>query len=260
MSEFVPGLEGVVAFETEIAEPDKEGSSLRYRGVDIEDLVGRVSFGNVWGLLVDNEFNPGLPPAEPFPIPVHSGDVRVDVQSAIAAAVTNPDAEPRTFTVRGEFRHYAGGVADAQRDAGVLEGAGGEGGQMRSNGGDHGGVEFGDDDACEARVPEQLAGAGAISTAEDEGLPRCRVVEGGEVGEALVEHELVRLGGHRIAVQVVEAAEADAVFHGDALERAGHGDRRCVRGEAEGGAGGEGEGERRVFHVKHLLKPGRCRR
>ena len=84
MSEFVPGLEGVVAFETEIAEPDKEGSSLRYRGVDIEDLVGKVSFGNVWGLLVDNEFNPGLPPAEPFPIPVHSGDVRVDVQSAIA--------------------------------------------------------------------------------------------------------------------------------------------------------------------------------
>jgi citrate synthase len=43
-----------------------------------------VSFGNVWGLLVDNEFNPGLPPAEPFPLPVHSGDVRVDVQSALA--------------------------------------------------------------------------------------------------------------------------------------------------------------------------------
>jgi citrate synthase len=39
MSDFVPGLEGVVAFETEIAEPDKEGGSLRYRGVDIEDLV-----------------------------------------------------------------------------------------------------------------------------------------------------------------------------------------------------------------------------
>lgn len=83
MSTFVPGLEGVVAFETEIAEPDRDGSALRYRGVDIEDLVGRVSFGNVWGLLVDNEFNPGLPPAEPYPLPVHSGDVRVDVQSAI---------------------------------------------------------------------------------------------------------------------------------------------------------------------------------
>jgi citrate synthase len=84
MSDFVPGLEGVVAFETEIAEPDKDGGALRYRGVDIEDLVGRVSYGNVWGLLVDGEFGPGLPPAEPFPLPVHSGDVRVDVQSAIA--------------------------------------------------------------------------------------------------------------------------------------------------------------------------------
>jgi citrate synthase len=84
MSDFVPGLEGVVAFETTIAEPDREGGSLRYRGVDIEELVGRVSFGHVWGLLVDNKFAPGLPPAEPYPIPVHSGDIRVDVQSALA--------------------------------------------------------------------------------------------------------------------------------------------------------------------------------
>jgi len=84
MSDFKPGLEGVVAFETEIAEPDKEGSALRYRGVDIEDLIGRVSFANVWALLVDGAFGPGLPPAEPFPVPVHSGDIRVDVQSAVA--------------------------------------------------------------------------------------------------------------------------------------------------------------------------------
>ncbi|KAB8164200.1 citrate synthase [Streptomyces sp. 3MP-14] len=83
-TDFVPGLEGVVAFETEIAEPDRDGGSLRYRGVDIERLVGTVSFGQVWGLLVDGAFEPGLPPAEPFPIPVHSGDVRVDVQSALA--------------------------------------------------------------------------------------------------------------------------------------------------------------------------------
>jgi citrate synthase len=84
MSDFIPGLEGVVAFETEIAEPDKEGGSLRYRGVNIEELVGHVTYGHVWGLLVDNAFAPGLPPAEPFPIPVHSGDIRVDVQSALA--------------------------------------------------------------------------------------------------------------------------------------------------------------------------------
>ncbi|HEX6194379.1 MAG TPA: citrate synthase 2 [Jiangellaceae bacterium] len=84
MTEVHHGLEGVVAFDTKIAEPDKEGSALRYRGVDIDDLVGRVPFENVWGLLVDGAFKPGLPPAEPFPIPVHSGDVRVDVQSALS--------------------------------------------------------------------------------------------------------------------------------------------------------------------------------
>ncbi|HET6945054.1 MAG TPA: citrate/2-methylcitrate synthase, partial [Gaiellaceae bacterium] len=49
MTEFSPGLAGVVAFETEIAEPDKEGGELRYRGVNIEELVGRVPFEQVWG-------------------------------------------------------------------------------------------------------------------------------------------------------------------------------------------------------------------
>ncbi|MDQ6937561.1 MAG: citrate synthase 2 [Actinomycetota bacterium] len=83
-SDYSPGLEGVIAFETEIAEPDKDGGALRYRGVDIEDLAGHVTFGNVWALLVDGKFGPGLPPAEPFPIPVHTGDVRVDVQAALA--------------------------------------------------------------------------------------------------------------------------------------------------------------------------------
>lgn len=73
-----------MAFESKIAEPDKEGSALRYRGVDIDDLVGRVPFEKIWGLLVDGSYEPGLPPAEPFPIPVHSGDIRADVQSAIA--------------------------------------------------------------------------------------------------------------------------------------------------------------------------------
>ena len=53
MSEVQSGLEGVVAFATEIAEPDQEGGALRYRGVDIEELVGRMPFEQVWGLLVD---------------------------------------------------------------------------------------------------------------------------------------------------------------------------------------------------------------
>jgi citrate synthase len=84
VGDFKPGLEGVVAFETVIAEPDREGSALRYRGVDVDELVGRVPYEKVWGLLVDGKFDPGLPPAEPFPVPVHSGDIRVDVQSALA--------------------------------------------------------------------------------------------------------------------------------------------------------------------------------
>ena len=42
VADFKPGLEGVVAVETEIAEPDREGGALRYRGVDIEELVGHV--------------------------------------------------------------------------------------------------------------------------------------------------------------------------------------------------------------------------
>jgi citrate synthase len=83
-AEVQSGLEGVVAFATEIAEPDKEGGSLRYRGVDIDDLVGKVPFEKVWGLLVDGAFDPGMPPAIPYPIPLRTGSTRVDVQAALA--------------------------------------------------------------------------------------------------------------------------------------------------------------------------------
>ncbi|UGS39155.1 citrate synthase 2 [Capillimicrobium parvum] len=83
-TEVQSGLEGVVAFATEIAEPDKAGGALRYRGVDIEDLVGQVPYEKVWGLLVDGRFEPGLPPAEPWPLTVRSGNARVDVQAALA--------------------------------------------------------------------------------------------------------------------------------------------------------------------------------
>jgi citrate synthase len=83
-SEVRSGLEGVVAFATQIAEPDRAGGALRYRGYDIEDLVGTVPFEHVWGLLVDGEFEPGLQPAGPHALTVRSGDPRVDVQSALA--------------------------------------------------------------------------------------------------------------------------------------------------------------------------------
>jgi citrate synthase len=78
------GLEGVVAFATELAEPDREGSALRYRGIDIEELVGAVPYERVWGLLVDGRLDPGLLPEAPHSLAVRSGDARVDVQAALA--------------------------------------------------------------------------------------------------------------------------------------------------------------------------------
>jgi citrate synthase len=79
------GLEGVLAFATEIAEPDRDGGSLRYRGIDVEALVGTISYASVWGLLVDDQPGRPLRPAPALPLPLRSGDVRVDLQAALAA-------------------------------------------------------------------------------------------------------------------------------------------------------------------------------
>jgi citrate synthase len=84
VSDFKPGLEGVVAFETEIAEPDREGGALRYRGVDIEELVGYRYFEQVWGLLVDESFEPGLPAVEPYDGGGLTGNTPADLQAVTA--------------------------------------------------------------------------------------------------------------------------------------------------------------------------------
>ena len=103
-SEVQSGLEGVVAFATTIAEPDKEGGALRYRGVDIEELVGTVPYEGVWGLLVDGSFDPGLPFAEPHPLTVRSGDPRVDVQAALAMLAPEWGFKPLIDTTDEEAR------------------------------------------------------------------------------------------------------------------------------------------------------------
>ena len=82
--DFKPGLEGVVAVETEIAEPDKEGGVLRYRGVDIAELVGHVPYERVWGLLVDNDLNSVMPDPEPYQPPALTGNAPADLQSETA--------------------------------------------------------------------------------------------------------------------------------------------------------------------------------
>jgi citrate synthase len=84
MNEFRPGLEGVVAIQTEIAEPDREGGALRYRGVDIEELVGHVPYEKVWGLLVDENLEPGMPEPEPYEPKSLTGNAPSDLQSETA--------------------------------------------------------------------------------------------------------------------------------------------------------------------------------
>jgi citrate synthase len=84
MNDFKPGLEGVVAVRTEIAEPDREGGSLRYRGVDIEELVGHVPYEKVWGLLVDDDISVSMPDPEPYEPPALSGNAPADLQSETA--------------------------------------------------------------------------------------------------------------------------------------------------------------------------------
>jgi citrate synthase len=83
-TDFRPGLEGVVAVETEIAEPDREGGSLRYRGVDIEDLVGHVPYENVWGLLVDDDPSSRMPDPEPHEPAGLTGNAPADLQAETA--------------------------------------------------------------------------------------------------------------------------------------------------------------------------------
>ncbi len=83
-AEFKPGLEGVVAVETEIGEPDREGGALRYRGVDIEELVGHVPYEKVWGLLVDESLEPGMPEPEDYEPAGLTGSAPSDAQAEIA--------------------------------------------------------------------------------------------------------------------------------------------------------------------------------
>jgi len=84
MTDFKPGLEGVVAVETEIAEPDREGGALRYRGIDIEELVGHYPYENVWGLLVDNDLSSTMPEPEPYEPARLTSNAPADLQAETA--------------------------------------------------------------------------------------------------------------------------------------------------------------------------------
>src|ERR1700693_5920549 len=114
MNDFKPGLEGVVAFHTEIAEPDREGGALRYRGVDIDELVGSYHYEQVWGLLVDGSFEPGMPDPEPYEPASLTGNAPADLQAETARLssvwelkkLVDIDAD----AVRDDLAPLAGGV------------------------------------------------------------------------------------------------------------------------------------------------------
>lgn len=119
---FRPGLEGVVAFHTEIAEPDRDGGALRYRGVDIEELAGTVAFGDVWALLVDGRFGDGLPPEDIPPRPADTGNVQADTQAALAVLAPSAGFPPLLDTEERQAREQlaracAFGLATVARSA-----------------------------------------------------------------------------------------------------------------------------------------------
>src|SRR6059036_3892960 len=83
-NDFRPWLEGVVAVETEIMEPDREGGTLRYRGVDVEPLIGEYPYENIWGLLVDDDIQSRMPLPEPFEPVGITGHAPADLQAQTA--------------------------------------------------------------------------------------------------------------------------------------------------------------------------------
>ena len=83
-SDFKPGLEGVVAVETDIMEPDREGGTLRYRGIDVEPLIGKYPYENIWGLLVDDDLSSVMPAPEPYEPVGLTGSAPSDLQSQTA--------------------------------------------------------------------------------------------------------------------------------------------------------------------------------
>ncbi|PBC75722.1 citrate synthase [Streptomyces sp. TLI_235] len=73
-----PGLDA-----PDLSIPDLPGFDVV--GPDPAALIGRHTFDEVWGVLVDGRPWPGLGPGEPLTLPMRHGDVRVDTQSALAA-------------------------------------------------------------------------------------------------------------------------------------------------------------------------------
>lgn len=69
-----------------------------YRGVGVDEAILHWNFESVWALLVDGESGSPLPPAEEFPLPIRTGDHRVDMQAALAGLAPVWGFTPLTTT------------------------------------------------------------------------------------------------------------------------------------------------------------------
>lgn len=103
-----PGFVGVTAFTTAICQPSSVGDLLRFRGVDIRDLVGIRPYDDVWRLLVDDD--PGAGPladvggAEVAAAVDGSGTPRVVLLRALLRLGENRDMKPTRGTDAGALR------------------------------------------------------------------------------------------------------------------------------------------------------------
>ena len=57
---------------------------LRYRGIDIEELVGHYPYEQVWGLLVDDDLDSRMPDPEPYEPAALTGNAPADLQAETA--------------------------------------------------------------------------------------------------------------------------------------------------------------------------------
>lgn len=82
-----PGFIGVTAFTTAICQPSSVGDVLRFRGVDVREVVGVRPYDDIWRLLVDGE--PGSGPLAAVderlvaPLIAGSGSPRVVLQQLL---------------------------------------------------------------------------------------------------------------------------------------------------------------------------------
>lgn len=105
MSQYSPGLAGVTAFTTTISEPDREGGTLRYRGVEVDRLAQALNFEDVWSLLVAKDFNYTWTPVDHIPLSESTHDIRIDLQANTAALAARLSLKPSVDCSDSEVLH-----------------------------------------------------------------------------------------------------------------------------------------------------------